>query len=748
MTYKDLFDEAFGSLENGDRRMSDSEFAAAVRAKAQRSTVLVGSGGSLREIHFSPDNRRPHRMRNAVAATAAAAAVFAGGFFGLKYLNEYGALKERAPATAGAGTVSTQPTGTADAYTMPVPAGEEFAAPESDPIDPETLPDIHDAIGKTIEFHDATVRLTEVDYDGVTFNAKFNVLYTGAAPESYSPEYLRPVIGYTLVNGEEVYLGREQDNFKCRSEYHPEADSYSHVLTYTVPIKLEPNRAYSVRIEYFDPNSGNTQPIEADRQLYKFVYSDLYGVMYDFERVRVKPAAYSFDGLTLDMKYWVEFKDNSVKDAPYFGLVVTTPQTSVYDFDSLDGYESSYVHLRVQYLSFADKCDVTFNENGTEYTFTATRPESADVLSFDREPPDGNGSATYLSHVDVTASAVSLVWANGTDKPPVTPPELVIELGNGEALNGTYLTQANFNGEDIIRYDIPGCTPSDIKKIYFGTKYIYESPVKEYGSAGLTTKVDQWVEFTNADGGITVRFDEFYFDGTVLKLRYEVHFPQGVPEDNRLGRDRIEPDIMSGSDYAPYESKVISQTAGSLSFENMYAFYRQTDEVTVAFDDTSMTGEDVIPFRLKCGRSANDAVLMCDEPYEHIVTVGEEKMGELMRVIIHPAALTAVYNMNRISSTDDVPLYILGDAEDVRVVLTDGSVVGTGQSTVRIVDDTLTAITPFKEVTDTSEIGAVYIGGRLVWDRSRPEGGYVPTMLEGGMVGRNDAGQKIVGYLG
>ena len=56
MTYKDLFDEAFGSLENGDRRMSDSEFAAAVRAKAQRLTVCgTRSQQQPRRLPYLPE---------------------------------------------------------------------------------------------------------------------------------------------------------------------------------------------------------------------------------------------------------------------------------------------------------------------------------------------------------------------------------------------------------------------------------------------------------------------------------------------------------------------------------------------------------------------------------------------------------------------------------------------------------------------------------------------------------------------
>ena len=103
MTYKDMFDQAFDSLGNSKMRMTDSEFSAAVRAKAKKNTVVVGNGRTLHEIPVSREPHRQQRLRNAVFGIAGTAAVLAGAVFGLKFLAENGGLKGPDVSGPGAG---------------------------------------------------------------------------------------------------------------------------------------------------------------------------------------------------------------------------------------------------------------------------------------------------------------------------------------------------------------------------------------------------------------------------------------------------------------------------------------------------------------------------------------------------------------------------------------------------------------------------------------------------------------------
>lgn len=260
MTYKDMFDEAFGALENKKRRMTDSEFSASVRAKAKKNTVLIGSGGRIMEIPAAPAEYRPHKLRNAVFGIAGTAAVLTAGFFGLRYLNEHGGLKEGGSDEIRAGYSETEPL-----YTMPVKEGEEFVAPTSNTIDPDTLPDISEAYGKAVQFHDATAWLNGTEYDGEIFTARFSILYTGDDYENYSPEYVKLTVGTPIDYNTEQFSIEEV----------PEADGFSHRCTYSVPVKLEPLKAYAMGIEYLNTDGKTTQPIEADRQQYKFVYKPM-----------------------------------------------------------------------------------------------------------------------------------------------------------------------------------------------------------------------------------------------------------------------------------------------------------------------------------------------------------------------------------------------------------------------------------------------------------------------------------------
>ena len=264
MTYKNMFDEAFHALDNKKSRMSDSDFSSAVRAKAGRNTVMTGQSGSIKEIPASAAEYRPHRLHNAVLGIAGTAAVITAGFFGLRFLSEHGGLKEGGGAAVSE-TGNTSPDATAIVATMVAPDGEEFVPPAMDIPDPETLPDISELYGKAVQFHDATVWLNRAEYDGETFTARFSLLCTGDNYETYSPEYVKLTVGTPIDYTTEEFSIEEV----------PEADSCTHRCTYSVPVKLESGKSYAMGIEYLNTDGKTTQPIEADKQHYKYVYKPM-----------------------------------------------------------------------------------------------------------------------------------------------------------------------------------------------------------------------------------------------------------------------------------------------------------------------------------------------------------------------------------------------------------------------------------------------------------------------------------------
>ena len=207
--------------------------------------------------------KKSHKAISVVAGIAGTAAVLAGAVFGLNWLNEHGGLK--GPDVQGAGAGSSAASETELLYTMPAKEGEEFIAPASNTVDPETLPDISELYGKAVQFHDATVWLNRAEYDGETFTARFSLLYTGDNYETYSPEYVKLTVGTPIDYTTEEFSIEEV----------PEADSCTHRCTYSVPVKLEPLKAYAMGIEYLNTDGKTTQPIEADRQQYKFVYKPM-----------------------------------------------------------------------------------------------------------------------------------------------------------------------------------------------------------------------------------------------------------------------------------------------------------------------------------------------------------------------------------------------------------------------------------------------------------------------------------------
>ena len=214
--------------------------------------------------------KKSHKAISVVAGIAGTAAVLTGAVFGLNWLSEHGGLKEGGiESSNSAGYHDTSETAgamqTDVPCTMPAKEGEEFIAPTSNTVEPETLPDISELYGKAVQFHDATVWLNRAEYDGETFTARFSLLYTGDNYETYSPEYVKLTVGTPIDYTTEEFSIEEV----------PEADSCTHRCTYSVPVKLESGKSYAMGIAYLNTDGKTTQPIEADKQHYKYVYKPM-----------------------------------------------------------------------------------------------------------------------------------------------------------------------------------------------------------------------------------------------------------------------------------------------------------------------------------------------------------------------------------------------------------------------------------------------------------------------------------------
>jgi hypothetical protein len=619
---------------------------------------------------------------------------------------------------------------------MPAETGEEFVPPTAEIISPETLPDISEAYGRTVHFHDADIRLNSADYNGETLKAEFSLLYIGSDYESYEPEYLRLHVGCTIIGGNAVYAGNEQDDFTCTFTEVPEADSFTHLCTYSAPVNLEPGRAYSVWIDYFSPNhegtdGASTQGIEADTQKYRFVFCD--GNVFEFDRCRVIPTSYTFDGLTLDMRYQIFFKDGQISESIGSGIYdpgfkITTGKDCIQKpeiFVAED--ECAYMHTRITLLKLAQTCDATFFCGDRSYTLHASLPQASSHISFDFDVQDD--SAAYHGHADVTASAASLVLYDNAGQTAYVPEVLSIIMDNGTTLTGEYTTQLPYNETNTLLFIHGVCDPEHIKSIFYGSSCIYESRTTELASDKLQSDDDQWMEFPDENGSIKVHFRDHYFDKTTLKLHYDVVFPRAVPDN---AADRIQTYLTESEGWSGYlhsDTKVLAQTADTISLERVFTFFSPTDIVNVSFFDTGAVGSSAVKFRLKSGIDAEIQSVSCPEPYEYKVNIGGKDTAELSQIRLCPSAVTAVFRSNGVNDEDTFAF--LGSS-DIRVMRRYGGTVELGESTVQIRDDTFTILAPLEEVTALLHIEAVFINDRLVWDRNSPEGGIVGTTINNG----------------
>ena len=285
MDYKELCKKAFSSVRE---TYPCSDHETAFENVKERAKNMKNREDNVRQVKFTeitPEYIKPrksHKALNVFLGIAGTAAVLAGAVFGLKFLADNGGLK--GPDVQGAGAGSSAASETEHLYTMPAKEGEEFVAPTSNTVEPETLPDISELYGKAVQFHDATVWLNRAEYDGETFTARFSLLYTGDNYETYSPEYVKLTVGTPI----------DYTTEKFSIEEVPEADGYTHRCTYSVPVKLETGKSYAMGIEYLNTGGKNTQPIEADRQHYKYVYKPMiefwFGELPDITGLNIEDA--------------------------------------------------------------------------------------------------------------------------------------------------------------------------------------------------------------------------------------------------------------------------------------------------------------------------------------------------------------------------------------------------------------------------------------------------------------------------
>ena len=195
MTYKDMFDQAFDSLGNSKMRMTDSEFSAAVRAKAKKNTVVVGNGRTLHEIPVSREPHSQHKLRNAVFGIAGTAAVLAGAVFGLKFLADNGGLKGPDVQGAGAGySASTQKYPFADA-TGYVSIDQRYGVGD-----------------------DTTVYLKGYKFDGMWAKIYYDIIYKEMIDDGMPQKLILPKDSDT-GHRESCQIGGSGTQFSCFADY-------------------------------------------------------------------------------------------------------------------------------------------------------------------------------------------------------------------------------------------------------------------------------------------------------------------------------------------------------------------------------------------------------------------------------------------------------------------------------------------------------------------------------------------------
>ena len=752
MTYKEMFDDAFKKLGDAPERPDDAGFADAVRARARTSGVieLVGSDGSTQRLETVRVSGKRRRIASAVGGAAAAAAVIAGVFFGAKYLNEYGGLKEGAGAkTSALSDDSGMPGVTAIVATMPVRAGEEFPEPVPDLPYPETLPDISSVYGEYIQFHDADIRLESMEYDGVTLTEKFAVLYKGSDYDSYSPEYIRTDIAYAYDgSGKLEYITDDNVDYVCTTEEAAYADSFSHICTYSVPVKLEPGKAYAVGIEYFNPNGDGTQPIEAHRQRYSFTYMDDLmpaGTRYEFENCIVEPSHCTFDGMTLGISYTVTYKGEPPESPISTGITLNAKDPGsgfVHNMIYSRNDNKNSVRATVSLYRISDTCTIEFTDGRQSFGFTAEVPEYekrfiASGLT-GRIEIDG-GYKLKLKEINAAGSAIS--FRCDTDSPYSVQCDMRILLEDGTEILPTadMPNQELFHEDRWLRYQLS--SPFDVSaidEIYLGGQCVYfssspqempEYSADEITDEALTVRINQQIIFTaginSGIDGAEVHFTDYYFDGCTLKLHYDMTYPTGRVDKDRIFTEYAEDGLKWMYGYMD----VIGETADTVAYESVTQFAERYDKITLVFRD-DLTKQSV-PFELKCPVTAAKSVITDSAPkavsghfmdtdeYDYEIGGDGKPAAKLTGTAIYPSAVLLTFDYNDSVSPDDCRDALM--SIEPRVALKSGREVklhsyGLNEiNTLTLTDGSAYCCIGFDEVIDPADVCTIYVDNTSIY---------------------------------
>lgn len=326
MTYKDMFDQAFDSLGNSKMRMTDSEFSAAVRAKAKKNTVVVGNGMTLREIPVSREPHSQHKLRNVVFGIAGTAAVLTGAVFGLKWLNENGGLKEGGIDTdtsTGAGysqNVTAEPEDT----TSVMPAGSETS-------DDYVQPDIDSAEKKEYEAQlkvlNDTKEYYENEFEALESAKKeeaLTITYLTQEKEKLTEELTRlQLLGEDTsaveqdIKSVEEKIGQHEILLDSFSEEAEKIYDKLGVVKMQIA-KIEAEMKGHIFYEFGDDEPEVTEETTVKTNILdgaetsdRLKTADLPVVRFDYDDLTLVVTGYEFDGSTMNLYYDVRFNEDS-----------------------------------------------------------------------------------------------------------------------------------------------------------------------------------------------------------------------------------------------------------------------------------------------------------------------------------------------------------------------------------------------------------------------------------------------------
>ena len=285
MDYKRVFDDAMSRKLSEYTFSDNSEIMKNImeRAKNMKNEEAI-TQKQLKEItveHIEP--KKSTKILHAVAGVAGAAAVLTGGFFGLKWLNENGGLKERIPENTGAGYSETS--------ASQQPASSEIAA-ASEPDNSEKayyeakikeLNDTKDHLQKELEGYESAKKATALLIADLT------------------DEKDRLTEELTRLRS----LGEDTSAVEANIKIVEEKIGQQEIMLDSFGSQVEQtnDKLGAVKIEI--------AKLEAEMKGYKFYEFGDYIGEFIFDGYRINVKSYEFDGKTLNIYYDVVFDEEN-----------------------------------------------------------------------------------------------------------------------------------------------------------------------------------------------------------------------------------------------------------------------------------------------------------------------------------------------------------------------------------------------------------------------------------------------------